>query len=177
MCHANEMKLRVASWVIDVYGVMTLRDTKCKGKVITRKSEKLWEYSIKNNLANCNNKIEVSGWMISYICANFKLHNGMKNGNFYFRTVACRGQVMPGATAWLDAPSQILVLSSGVWWSLLLDIRCLWRHNMTSYSRLQTNVLAKFVDTTCIFRDAGAAVGKQSHRLFGVYPQTKLQTP
>jgi len=30
---------------------------------------------------------------------------------------------------------------------------------MTSYPRLQTNVLAKFVDTTCIFRDAGAAVG------------------
>jgi len=28
---------------------------------------------------------------------------------------------------------------------------------MTSYSRLQTNVLAKFVDTTCIFRDDGTA--------------------
>jgi len=25
--------------------------------------------------------------------------------------------------------------------------------------RFATNVLAKFVDTTCIFRDAGAAVG------------------
>jgi len=33
---------------------------------------------------------------------------------------------------------------------------------MTSYSRLQTNVFAKFVDTTCIFRDAGAWIGKQS---------------
>jgi len=31
---------------------------------------------------------------------------------------------------------------------------------MTSYSRLQINVLAKFVDTTYIFRDAGAAVGQ-----------------
>jgi len=31
---------------------------------------------------------------------------------------------------------------------------------VTSYSRLQTNVLAKFVDTTCIFRDAGAAIGQ-----------------
>jgi len=30
---------------------------------------------------------------------------------------------------------------------------------MTSYSRLQTNVLAKFVDTTCIFRDDGTAAG------------------
>jgi len=29
-----------------------------------------------------------------------------------------------------------------------------------SYSRLQTNVLAKFVDTTCISRDAGTAVGQ-----------------
>ena len=54
-------------------------------------------------------------------------------------------------------PYQILVLSSGVgpWWSLLLNMRCLWRHDMTSYSRLETNVLATFVDT-CIFSDAGA---------------------
>ena len=35
---------------------------------------------------------------------------------------------------------------------------------MTSYSRLQTNVLAKFVPTTYIFRDTGAAVGKKSRR-------------
>jgi len=31
---------------------------------------------------------------------------------------------------------------------------------MTSYSRLQTNVLTKFVDALCIFRDTGAAAGK-----------------
>jgi len=62
--------------------------------------------------------------------------------------VACRGLVVPGATAWLYPAYKILELSSGVWWSLLLDIRCLWRHNMMSYSRLQTNVLAKFVDTS-----------------------------
>jgi len=31
---------------------------------------------------------------------------------------------------------------------------------VTSHSRLQTNVLAKFVDTTCMFRDAGAAAGR-----------------
>ena len=49
---------------------------------------------------------------------------------------------MPGTTTWLDAT--LPVLSSGVWWWLLLDIRCLWRHKMTSYSRLQTNVLAIF---------------------------------
>jgi len=41
------------------------------------------------------------------------------------------------ATAWLDAPYQILVLSTGAWWSLLLNIGCVWRHNMTSYSSLQ----------------------------------------
>jgi len=28
------------------------------------------------------------------------------------------------------SPYQILVLSSGVWWSLLLDKCCLWRHNI-----------------------------------------------
>jgi len=32
---------------------------------------------------------------------------------------------------------------------------CLWRCNMTSYSRLQTNILATFVGTTCIFRTPG----------------------
>jgi len=31
---------------------------------------------------------------------------------------------------------------------------------MMSYSCLQTNVLAKFVDTTCISRDVGAAIGQ-----------------
>jgi len=61
-------------------------------------------------------------------------------------------------------PYQILVLSSGVWWSLFLAMHCLWRHSMTLYSRLQTNVLPKFVHTTCIFKDARAAVGKQSRR-------------
>jgi len=50
----------------------------------------------------------------------------------------------PQATAWL-------YLSSRVWWSSLLDMLCLWRHNITSYSLFQTNVLAKFVDITCIY--------------------------
>jgi len=43
---------------------------------------------------------------------------------------------------------------------LLLDIRCARRHNITSYSCLQINDFAKFADTTCVFRDAGAAVGQ-----------------
>ena len=33
----------------------------------------------------------------------------------------------------------------------LLGVRCLWRHNLTSYLCYQTNVLAKFVDTIVIF--------------------------
>ena len=34
----------------------------------------------------------------------------------------------PGRKLDCMPPYQILVLSRGVWWSLLLDIRCLWRH-------------------------------------------------
>jgi len=52
---------------------------------------------------------------------------------------------------------------------------------MASYSYLQTNVLAKFVDITCIFRDAGTAVGKQCRchgEVFGgLAPQTKFHDP
>jgi len=43
-------------------------------------------------------------------------------------SMACRGLVMSGANAWLHVPYQILVLSRGEWWSLLPDIRGLWRH-------------------------------------------------
>ena len=35
-----------------------------------------------------------------------------------------------------------------IWWSF---VRCLWRHNLTSFPCFQTNVLAKFVDIKCIF--------------------------
>ena len=31
---------------------------------------------------------------------------------------------------------------SRIWWSFLFRFRCLWRHNWTSYSSFQTNVLA-----------------------------------
>ena len=40
---------------------------------------------------------------------------------------------------------------SGIWWSFVSGVRSLWRRNLTSYSCFQTNVLAKFVDITCIF--------------------------
>jgi len=38
-----------------------------------------------------------------------------------------------------------------IWWSFVFGVRCLWRHNLTSFSCFQTNVLAKFVDIICIF--------------------------
>ena len=44
----------------------------------------------------------------------------------------CPGRLLD----WMP-PYQSLALSSGVWWSSLLEIRCLWCHNMTSYSGLQ----------------------------------------
>jgi len=33
---------------------------------------------------------------------------------------------------------------SGIWWPFVFGVRCLWRHNLTSHSCFQTNVLAKF---------------------------------
>jgi len=91
--------------------------------------------------------------------------------------VACRGLVMPGATAWLDTP---LPNSSIEQWRkpmvvILPNIRCLWRHDMTSNSRLQTNVLVKFVDTTCILRDVGAAVGQRSSKMLRTMETYKKQ--
>ena len=40
---------------------------------------------------------------------------------------------------------------SGIWWSFVFGVRCLWRHNLTSHLCFQTNVLTKFVDALCIF--------------------------
>jgi len=39
---------------------------------------------------------------------------------------------------------------SGTWCSFAFGVRCLWRHNLTSYSCFKTNVSAKFVDIICI---------------------------
>ena len=36
---------------------------------------------------------------------------------------------------------------SDTWWSFVFAVRCLWRHNLTSYSCFK----AKFVDIICIF--------------------------
>ena len=40
---------------------------------------------------------------------------------------------------------------SGIWWSFVFGVCCLWRHNLTSYSCFKTNVLAKFFEIICIF--------------------------
>jgi len=40
---------------------------------------------------------------------------------------------------------------SGIWWSFIFGVRCLWRHNLMPYPCFQTNVLVKFVDIICIF--------------------------
>jgi len=58
----------------------------------------------------------------------------------------------PAANSWLYTmpPYQILVLSSDIVWSLLLNKRCLSRLDMRSSSRSQTNILATFFGTTWI---------------------------
>jgi len=40
---------------------------------------------------------------------------------------------------------------SGIGWSFEYGERCLWRHNLTSYSCFQINILAKFVNRIGIF--------------------------
>ena len=40
---------------------------------------------------------------------------------------------------------------SGIWLSFVFGVHCLWRHNLTSYSCFQSNVLAKFFDIISIF--------------------------
>ena len=43
------------------------------------------------------------------------------------------------------------VSCNGIWRSFVFGVRSLWRHNLTSYSCIQTNVLVKFVDMIGIF--------------------------
>ena len=40
---------------------------------------------------------------------------------------------------------------SGTWWSFVFGLRCLWRHNLTTFTCFQTNVLAKSVDIIYTF--------------------------
>ena len=74
--------------------------------------------------------------------------------------VACRGLVMPGAIAWLDAP---LLNSSIEQWCMVVivtEYTLLLTSQCDVIFGFATHVLAKFVDTTCIFSGAGAAVGQ-----------------
>ena len=73
--------------------------------------------------------------------------------------MVCRGLVMPWATVWLDAPYQIVVLSSDMVVIVSGYALCVTSQYEFIFTFANT-VLAKFVDTTCIFRDAGAAVGQ-----------------
>ena len=42
-------------------------------------------------------------------------------------------------------------LVQGHRWQFVFGVRCLWRHNLTSFTCFQTNVLATFVDIICTF--------------------------
>jgi len=42
-------------------------------------------------------------------------------------------------------------LVQGHRWPFVFGVRCLWRHNLKSFTCFQTNVLAKFVDIICTF--------------------------
>ena len=42
-------------------------------------------------------------------------------------------------------------LVQGQRWPFVFGVRCLWRHNLTSFTCFQTNVLATFVDIICTF--------------------------
>ena len=55
----------------------------------------------------------------------------------------------------------------GIWSSFAFGVRSLWRHNLTSYSCFQTNVLAKFVDTI--------EISFYTHSLYFVYHCTEYK--
>jgi len=73
--------------------------------------------------------------IIEYYFVKLKIIASLRLPDIQWRAEVwwCRGRLLDSMPLY-----KILVLSSGVWWSLLLDIHCLWRHNTTSYSRLQT---------------------------------------
>ena len=85
---------------------------------------------------------------------------------------ACRGLVMPGATAWLNAP---LPNSSIEHWRMVIIVS-----GYTGFVTSQYDVIFTF-DTTCIFRDAEEAVRKQSRRHGGAFralvPPNKAPRP
>ena len=92
-----------------------------------------------------------------------------------FIPVACKGLVMPGATAWLDAPLQ----NSGIeQWRMVVIVSGYTLFVTSQYDvifKFVTNVLAKFFDTTCVFSDAGEAVGRGAVKQFRAMETCKKQ--
>ena len=87
---------------------------------------------------------------------------------------------MPGATACLDAP---LADSRIEQWHIVVIVIEYTLFVMSQYDVIfmfAINVLATFVDTTCIFRDAGAVVGRGSSKTVedsGNLQKTKKSLP
>jgi len=141
-----------ANFLFEAQTCLIFLDVSCTCKTETFHRRKLFASHL---------RVFLMGWFVTFVIT--VLHTAVRSHQWRTEVWWCPGRLLD----WMPL-YQILVLNSGVWWSLLLDMRCLWRHNMTSYSRLQTNVLAKLVDTTCIFRNAGAAVAMQPRRHGGL---------
>jgi len=79
------------------------------------------------------------------------------NSLYCSQPVACRGLVMPGRLFDWMPPTKFQYWAVAYrWWSLFLDTQ----YTVCDITTWQTNFLANLVDTTCIFRNAGAAVGQ-----------------
>jgi len=63
-----------------------------------------------------------SDYVIVCVDAHELARNFLMEGIY---AVACRGLMWPGRQIDWMPPFQILVLKSGAWWSLLLNIHCL----------------------------------------------------
>jgi len=97
---------------------------------------------------------QASLWHIRCLLAD--LLGMLKNTCFEFRRNGSVTAAIDQAIKWKEAEIRYKPVAyaetfhggasfSGIWWSFVFGVRCLWRHNMTSYSCFQTNVLAKFV--------------------------------
>jgi len=82
--------------------------------------------------------------------------------------VACRGLVMPGATAWLNAP---LPNSNIGQWRMVVIVNGYTLFVTSQYGVIFTFANQRFGEVcrqNLLFRDAGAAVSMQSRRLGGL---------
>jgi len=73
-------------------------------------------------------------------------------GIFSFDIMLFVDPFLLGSEQWRTQKLFVVMVSiSGIWWTFVFGVRCFWRHNLTSHSCFQTNVLAKLVDIICIF--------------------------